>query len=97
MENKIQVFKVGTEGGGASVFRTLLGPGSWQFHVEGSSMTEDTGRLLDDLSISENAIKQAREFARTADEKIIVGNPSARNADSRDFSERVRQFSVFIK
>lgn len=44
MENKIQVFKVGTEGGGASVFRTLLGPGSWQFHVEGSSMTEDNGR-----------------------------------------------------
>lgn len=39
--DKELVLDVGTEGGGASVFRTPLGTGDWQFHVEGTSMGMD--------------------------------------------------------
>ena len=39
--DKERVLAVGTEGGGASVFRTPLGTGVWQFHIEGTSIGMD--------------------------------------------------------
>ncbi len=41
MAEKEVVLELGVEGGGATVFRTRLGSGGWQFHVEGSSMYLD--------------------------------------------------------
>lgn len=41
MADKEMVLKIGIEGGGATIFRTLLDGGGYQFHVEGSSMYLD--------------------------------------------------------
>lgn len=41
MAEKELVLQLGVEGGGATVFRTPLASGGWQFHVEGSSMYLD--------------------------------------------------------
>jgi hypothetical protein len=41
MAEKELVLELGVEGGGATVFRTPLNSGGWQFHVEGSSMYLD--------------------------------------------------------
>jgi len=42
MAEKELVLKLGVEGGGAAIYRTSLPPsGTWQFHVEGSSMYLD--------------------------------------------------------
>lgn len=41
MAEKEVVLELGVEGGGATVFRTPLASGGWQFHVEGSSMYLD--------------------------------------------------------
>jgi hypothetical protein len=41
MAEKEVVLKLGVEGGGATVYRTPLASGGWQFHVEGSSMFLD--------------------------------------------------------
>ena len=35
------VLDLGVEGGGATIFRTTLASGRWEFHVEGSSMDMD--------------------------------------------------------
>lgn len=36
-----RVLELGVEGGGATIYRTPLDAGGWQFHVEGSSMYLD--------------------------------------------------------
>src|SRR4051812_42111549 len=41
MGEKELVLELGVEGGGATVFRTPLGSGGWEFHVEGTSMYLD--------------------------------------------------------
>jgi hypothetical protein len=41
MAEKEVDLELGVEGGGATVSRTRLGSGGWQFHVEGSSMYLD--------------------------------------------------------
>jgi hypothetical protein len=41
MAEKEVVLEVGVEGGGATIYRTLLASGGWQYHVEGSSMYLD--------------------------------------------------------
>jgi hypothetical protein len=41
MAEKEEVLKLGVEGGGATVFRTLVAGGASKFHVEGSSMYLD--------------------------------------------------------
>jgi hypothetical protein len=41
MDEKEVVLELGVEGGGATIFRTPLGSGGWQFYVEGSSMYLD--------------------------------------------------------
>lgn len=41
MADKEMVLRLGVEGGGATVFRTPLGSGGWEFHVGGSSMDMD--------------------------------------------------------
>jgi len=41
MADKELVLELGVEGGGATVFRSPLGSGGWQFHVEGTSMYLD--------------------------------------------------------
>jgi hypothetical protein len=41
MPDKEMVLQLGVEGGGATIFRTPLASGGWQFHVEGSSIYLD--------------------------------------------------------
>lgn len=41
MNKKELVLELGVEGGGATVFRTPLGSGGWQFHVESGSMSAE--------------------------------------------------------
>lgn len=41
MAKKELVLDLGLEGGGATIYRTPLASGGWQFHVEGSSMFLD--------------------------------------------------------
>lgn len=41
MADKELVLQLGVEGGGATVFRTPLDSGGWEFHVEGTSMYLD--------------------------------------------------------
>jgi hypothetical protein len=41
MADKELVLELGVEGGGATVFRTPLDSGGWQFHVEGNSLYLD--------------------------------------------------------
>src|SRR4051794_23438420 len=41
MADKEPILKLGVEGGGATVYRTPLGSGGWQFHVKRSSMYLD--------------------------------------------------------
>jgi hypothetical protein len=41
MAEKEVVLELGVEGGGATISRTRLSNGEWQFHVEGSSMFLD--------------------------------------------------------
>jgi hypothetical protein len=41
MVEKEKVLEIGVEGGGATIFRTPLRTGGWQFHVEGTSMFLD--------------------------------------------------------
>ena len=41
MGEKEKVLEIGVEGGGATIYRTPLEAGGWQFHVEGTSMYLD--------------------------------------------------------
>lgn len=41
MAEKEVVLEIGVEGGGATIYRTPLSSGGWQYHVEGSSMYLD--------------------------------------------------------
>ena len=41
MPDKEMVLELGVEGGGATIFRTPLASGGWQFHVDGSSIYLD--------------------------------------------------------
>ena len=41
MPDEEPVLQLGVEGGGATIFRSPLGSGGWEYHVEGSSMDFD--------------------------------------------------------
>lgn len=41
MNEKELILKLGVEGGGATIFRTPLGSGSWHFHVESGSISAE--------------------------------------------------------
>jgi len=41
MDDKELVLELGVEGGGATIYRTPIAPGGWQYHVEGSSIYMD--------------------------------------------------------
>jgi hypothetical protein len=61
MADKEQILELGVEGGGATVYRTRLPSGGWQFHVEGSSMFLDENDDEDWRSWSSEPVQNFEE------------------------------------
>ena len=68
MGEKEKVLELGVEGGGATIFRTPLDSGGWQFHVEGSSMYLDENDDEDWRSWTSEPVQTIREALRSVAE-----------------------------
>ena len=65
MGEKEMVLKIGVEGGGATIYRTPLGAGGWQFHVEGTSMYLDENDDEDWRSWTSEPVQTIEEALRS--------------------------------
>ena len=68
MGEKESVLELGVEGGGATIYRTPLGTGGWQFHVEGTSMYLDENDDEDWRSWTSEPVQTIQEALRSVAE-----------------------------
>jgi hypothetical protein len=96
MAEKELILNLGVEGGGATIYRSPDGPGSWQFHVEGSSMFLDENDDEGWKSWTTQPVRALEEALRSVaqDGSWILFHPSSIHPEYRAVIwEQVRELA----